>query len=193
MAAIHGLEECIAEALCCESRFGIFQRTLHRNLLWRSADENWQLKDEKVKRIAYDVVMPSWSWMAITGGIQFLNIVYGDLALNNNLSFHKTRKEVLSADLGAFVDCKLEFEEDDYALVDNTGAGVGWIKLDIKDGESLDTLRCVVIGKEKKDAIECYFILAVICNGLAGEYKRVGVGAVEVRCVIKVQDKVLIV
>ncbi|KAF3039730.1 hypothetical protein E8E12_005904 [Didymella heteroderae] len=34
MAAIHGLEECIAEAICCESRFGIFQRYIHRNLSW---------------------------------------------------------------------------------------------------------------------------------------------------------------
>ena len=186
MAAIHGLEECIAEAICCESRFGIFRRYIHRNLLW-------QATGEMVQKIQYDVVMPSWSWMACTGGIQFLHINYGELALNKNLLFDKSRKEALSANLGAFVDCRLEpDEEGEQLLVDESGSNAGWIKLDVKDGESLDGLHCIVVGKEKKDKVEGYFILAVLGTGTANEYRRAGFGAIECRFVVKVRDSVLL-
>lgn len=187
MAAIHGLEECIAEAICCESRFGIFQRYIHRNLLWHAMGE-------KVRKIQYGTVMPSWSWMACTGGVQFLNVEYGELALNKSLVFDKTRKEALNADLGAFVNCKLESDEEgQHLFVDESGMNVGWVKIDIKDGEFLDDIRCIVIGKEKKDKVEGYFVLAVLWNGIANEYRRIGLGAVECRFVRKAQDNVVLV
>jgi len=62
--AISGLEARIARARGCQSRYGIFQPYLHRNLLWQRSDE------EKAKRIRYETrIVPSWSWMAYNGGI----------------------------------------------------------------------------------------------------------------------------
>lgn len=63
--AISGLEARIARAIGCESRYGIFQRYLHRNLLWQRSD------GKKTKRIGYETsIVPSWSWMAYDGGIR---------------------------------------------------------------------------------------------------------------------------
>ncbi|KAF3039731.1 hypothetical protein E8E12_005959 [Didymella heteroderae] len=138
--------------------------------------------------------MPSWSWMACTGGIQFLNIEYGELSLNKSLTFDKTRKEALNSDLAAFVDCKFESDGDgNYLLVDAASMNVGWIKVDVKDGGSLNDMYCIVVGKEKKDKVEGYFVLAVLWNGSANEYRRVGLGAVECRFVEKAQENVALV
>jgi hypothetical protein len=69
--AIFGLEARIATTLKCERRFGNFEDFLHRNLLWQPSG------GEKMKRIDYGgLKVPSWSWMAYNGGIQFLNIPF---------------------------------------------------------------------------------------------------------------------
>jgi hypothetical protein len=61
--ATSGLVARIAGALKCQSRYGIFQQYLHRNLLW-------QTSDNKMERIVYkNRNVPSWSWMAYNGGI----------------------------------------------------------------------------------------------------------------------------
>jgi len=44
--AAYGLEARIARTLTCQSRYGIFERYLHRNLLW-------QASDNKMERIKY--------------------------------------------------------------------------------------------------------------------------------------------
>ncbi|KAH8727377.1 heterokaryon incompatibility protein-domain-containing protein, partial [Phaeosphaeriaceae sp. PMI808] len=66
--AISGLQDRIAGALNCETRYGVFQRYLHRNLLWHACDN-------RLERIEYPKPeVPSWSWMAYTGGVKFMKI-----------------------------------------------------------------------------------------------------------------------
>jgi hypothetical protein len=67
--AATGLEARIAGALDCNSKYGIFEKHLHRNLLW-------QTSDKQTERIAYNnnQKVPSWSWMACSGGIEFMEI-----------------------------------------------------------------------------------------------------------------------
>src|SRR4051794_39540030 len=66
--AASGLEARIARTLDCKSRRGIFETFLHRNLLW-------QASDIKMEKIVYEARhVPSWSWMAYNGGIQFIKI-----------------------------------------------------------------------------------------------------------------------
>lgn len=65
--AMSGLQAGIARAIGCEGRYGTLQKYFHRNLLW-------QASDVKLEKIEYETLhVPSWSWMAYTGGIRFLN------------------------------------------------------------------------------------------------------------------------
>jgi hypothetical protein len=96
------------------------------------------------------------------------------------------------------VDCALKLERDDYAFIDSTGATVGWLKLDVKDDESMNAaLHCVVVlrynrGGHSSDPLEYWFI-AVMPTGTENEYKRVGLGVAECRFIVKVQESVRIV
>jgi hypothetical protein len=100
--ATSGLEARIAGALRCQSRYGIFEQYLHRNLLW-------QASDNKMERIKYPTRnVPSWSWMAYNGGIQFMNIPFGTVDWIDNLRFDKGCELALITDVGEFRDCTME-------------------------------------------------------------------------------------
>ena len=87
--AISGLEARIARARGCQSRYGIFGEFLHRNLLWQRSGR------EKMQRIGYEPgIVPSWSWMAYYGGIQFMDIPFGEVDWNDKLQFNKEHKHV---------------------------------------------------------------------------------------------------
>jgi hypothetical protein len=92
------LEARIAGTLHCESKHGIFETYLHRNLLW-------QASDEKTVRIAYDrgQDVPSWSWMACGGGIKFIEVVMGSVCWVNALAFDAKRDSAaLITNVGKF-------------------------------------------------------------------------------------------
>ena len=94
--AISGLVARIAGALKCRSRYGIFERYLHRNLLW-------QAFDNQMERIEYPGrEVPSWSWMAYTGGIQFMEIEWGVVEWIDSLHLDDERKLALCGDVGKF-------------------------------------------------------------------------------------------
>ena len=194
VTAVAGLEERLAEALTCDSRFGIFQRFLHRNLLW-------QASDNKSKRIAYDHPVPSWSWMAIDGEIRFLDAAANyssDLPLqsNVNLRFNRTRREVLDADLGVLQGCTLELDVDHHKIVDLSGTKQGWLQFDTVNDRHIHTGQCVVVGKQgriREDGIEIYLILAVVRTGILNEYRRIGAGEVVISFVAKQYDNITIV
>lgn len=71
--ALSGLAARIARALYCEENYGIFGLYLYRNLLWQRSDP--QSIMERIEYKSRDV--PSWSWMAYTGGIKFVNVDFG--------------------------------------------------------------------------------------------------------------------
>ena len=146
--AISGLEARIARAIGCESRYGIFQRYLHRNLLWQRSD------GKKTKRIGYETsIVPSWSWMAYDGGIQFIDIPFSDVDWIENLRFNGKHKHALVTDVGVgvFRNCSLEPTDTSYAILDSRKVERverGWIQYDIKASGDLHDERCVVVGRE---------------------------------------------
>jgi len=188
--ATSGLEARIAGALKCQSRYGIFQRYLHRNLLWETSNN----KMERIVCKNRDV--PSWSWMAYNGGIQFMDIPFGTVDWINNLRFDKGRELVLITDVGEFRDCTMEPDGKYYAILDFGRTKRGWIQYDVEEGEDLFKERCVVAGKKSskdKDKIEDgdrldvkeYYILVVRPTSVDGEYKRVGVGLIQSDYVVR--------
>jgi hypothetical protein len=186
--AISGLEARIARALPGKnSRYGIFQEHLHRNLLW-------QASDSKTKRIKYDEdrKVPSWSWMACGGGIKFMEVEIGCVSWVKALAFDAERDSTaLIADVGEFQHVTLKPNGDYYTLSNLFGRQKGWVRYDVEGVESGHKNRCVVIGRteEWKKSIgkKKYYILVVVPTREDGredgEYTRIGVGMVRTGCV----------
>jgi hypothetical protein len=173
--AAFGLEARIAGAVECESRYGIFQVYLHQNLLW-------QASDDKMERIAYDnnQQVPSWSWMAYSGGIRFKDIEVGSIDWVVTLRFDEERKSALITDVGKFRNCTLKSDGDHYIILNFVRRKKGWIRYDVKNAENFRQERCVVVGKTTKRGGEEYCVLVVVPTNVDGEYRRVGVGMI--RC-----------
>jgi hypothetical protein len=191
--AVSGLEARIARALKCQSRYGIFQKHLHRNLLW-------QMLDRKTKRIAYDnnEEVPSWSWMAYSGGVRFMNIVIGSVSWVNALAFDAERDSAaLIADVGEFRHVIRKPDANRYTLFDFFGREKGWVRYDIEGGKSGHSNRCVVIGRteenEENIGKKYYYILVVLPTREDGEFTRIGVGMVRTGCVKRLRANVRIV
>jgi hypothetical protein len=186
--AISGLEARIAGGLRCQSRYGIFQQYLHRNLLW-------QTSDNKMERIVYkNRNVPSWSWMAYNGGIQFIDIPFSKVDWNNNLQFDKERELALITRVGKFRDCTMEPDGKHYAILDSGRTKRGWIQYDVEEDEDLFKERCVVVGKKSSEDdsedgdrldVKEYYILVVRPTSVDGEYKRVGVGLIQSDYVVR--------
>jgi hypothetical protein len=185
--AISGLEGRIAHAQGCQTRYGVFQQYLHRSLLWQRSGE------ETMKRIGYETqVVPSWSWMAYDGGIQFMDIPFGKVDWMISLRFDKKHKywwfekkgkPALVTDIGVFQNCRLERRDISYAILDSGKAERGWIRYDVEASEGLDIERCVVVGREAYEnrlrLRKYYYILVVKPTSVDNEYTRVGVGWIQ--------------
>jgi len=169
-AAISGLETRIAHVLdnanTPEKSFGTYELFLHRSLLWHR-------RDRHMGQINYtDLEVPSWTWMAYTGGISFVDIGYGDLDLFKSL---RRDGNTMVSDEWAFADCKIEREADGHVILDHGGEKRGWIKYDVDEGENLHMERGIVLGRQQGE----YYTMIVRGCKTEGEYKRVGLGKIQ--------------
>ncbi|KAF2628817.1 HET-domain-containing protein [Macroventuria anomochaeta] len=181
--AISGLGARIARARKCETKYGVFQPYLHRNLLWQRSGE------KKMKRIGYESqAVPTWSWMAYDGSIQFLDIPFGGvewvhgLRLSKGYKYgwfnkNKRAKPALVTDIGVFRNCSLEQRDMNYTILDSDKAEIGCIRYDVDGSESLDDELCCVVGRHV--SWDKYYILVVRWVGVDKEYTRVGVGWIQ--------------
>ena len=199
--AISGLMARIARARGCQSRYGIFEDYLHRNLLWLRSDE-------KVKRIGYTTqIVPSWSWMAYNGSIKFMEIPFDCVDWNVELRFNKKHKhmffnkkgkDALVTNVEVFRNCSLEQRDISYAVLDLSKAERGQIWYDIESSGDLHTERCVVVGRNSREdehgpRNKKYYILVVRLTSVDGEYTRVGVGWVQSDYVVRQRLNVRVV
>jgi hypothetical protein len=193
LVAISGLEARIAGTRGCQSRYGVLQRYLHRNLLWLASDR-------KLKRIAYErQCVPSWSWMAYNGDIQFFDIRFGTVDWIKTLKFDKKRDPALITDVAGFRDCVTEKDGNQYAVLDPDREKRGWIQYDVEgeEGEDLCKERCVVAGRTSNwyvngSAVK-YYILVVRPTNTDDEYKRVGIGLIQSDYVVRQRLNVRVV
>jgi hypothetical protein len=181
--AISGLESRIAQAKKCETRSGIFESFLHRSLLWQRSGER------NTDRIGYETQsVPSWSWKAYSGSIQFMNIMFGDVEWVRSLRFNKPNehsgsdkewKYALVTDTGSFRNCSFKRSKTGCAILNSDGAERGEIQYDVETHKRLDSERCVVIGRshfESNIGKREYYILVVRPTIMENEYNRVGAG-----------------
>jgi hypothetical protein len=181
--AISGLESRIAQAKKCQTRLGIFESFLHRLLLWQRSEER------NTNRIGYETqIVPSWSWMAYSGSIQFMDIDFNEVEWVHSLRFNqenehralnKKGQPALVTYISSFLGCSFEQRDPGYAVLDLDGVERGWIQYDMGMHERLDAERCVVVGRDVwiSDTVKRkYYILVVTPTSMENEYRRVGTG-----------------
>jgi hypothetical protein len=171
--AVSGLVDRIAKALQCKSRYGIFETFRHRNLLW-------QASDNEMESIAYDddQQVPSWSWMAYSGGIQFMEIKADSVGWVDTLQLDKDCKSALITDVGKFQNCTIKPNGDHSAVLNFSEKRRGWIRYDVEKTEKHRREYCVVVGKTTERGSELYYVLVVVPTSMNIEYTRVGIGMI---------------
>ncbi|KAK4158789.1 heterokaryon incompatibility protein-domain-containing protein [Cladorrhinum sp. PSN259] len=177
--AIDSLITRINEVLRTNSHYGIFSLFLGPLLLWKRTQENGP-------RIQYstDLVVPSWSWMAYSGGIDFIlePTVRFLVPRRNDLDFADDGRalNVKVRNFGA--SCRAEKKEEKYVILNGTEE-VGSLWFDMADQVQFKDCNCVVIGTlrdGKEDARKDYYVIVIWkISGRHRRYKRVGVGMLE--------------
>ncbi|KAK7920090.1 hypothetical protein PG985_008112 [Apiospora marii] len=69
--ALRGLEDRLGETIGTGAEFGVIGKFPQRSLLWKRASPRQQLS--RIEQPA-DTLVPSWSWMAYTGAIEYLEV-----------------------------------------------------------------------------------------------------------------------
>jgi hypothetical protein len=186
----------MGQVLRTEVRYGIFRCFLGSLLLWKRTSDN------KTTPIPYtDRTVPSWSWMAYSGGIDFIADAKQLLVVSRieDLGFKRDGK-ALKVKVRQFGEnCRMEQEGEGHAIV-NGAKRVGFVWFDVAD--RFEFKHCVVVGMgedEEDDPQKTYYVLIIrekadglmktlrrlTTSFLFGKtpYERLGVGKVEAQYV----------
>lgn len=143
----------------------------------------------KTARISYKKrTVPSWSWMAYSGGIAFIADAMQDRRVPHRVDLGFTEDgEALNVKVRKFVgDCRMEDRGEEYAIVDGTQQ-VGSLWFDVADQIQLKDYSCAVVSMvkddKKADARKTYYVLVIRKKAWRRGYKRAGVGKVEAQYV----------
>ncbi|KAK4220428.1 hypothetical protein QBC38DRAFT_550681, partial [Podospora fimiseda] len=176
--AINSLIIRIEQALKTSSHYGIFQLFLSSLLLWkRTRDSNPPIKHKKQ--------VPSWSWMAYSGGVDFILEPTDQFLVSHrdNLYFADDGRALHIKVRNFGEGCRVEENGGNYDIMVGT-ENVGSLWLDMANPMELDGCNCVVVGTlddeeeddeeeddegeddeeeddEEEDARRYYFILVI--------------------------------
>ncbi|KIN05179.1 hypothetical protein OIDMADRAFT_116151 [Oidiodendron maius Zn] len=177
--AIAGLERRLMYDLKTRGGFGIFddgQSLLRRSLLWqRGSDET------TLRKIVFPperkITVPTWSWMAYQGGIDFLELPLGGVNWArgvNSLQVHGVSDIFHTIDQTGSIELRASVREFN---IQSAGAAEFRIIYDIPKTEG-QPLKCVVMGRGKEEgnpADARHYVLFITPKG-GNVYERVGVG-----------------
>ncbi|RYC78669.1 hypothetical protein BFJ63_vAg18458 [Fusarium oxysporum f. sp. narcissi] len=188
--AIYSLVERMRRVLRTEVRYGIVGCFLVPLLLWKRADE------DQATLINYgDRTVPSWSWMAYPGGIDFISDVTQRLMVLRSADLEFTDNgDTLTVTVRRFKDCRIGQDGKQFAIfARSTFASprkVGSLWFDVAD--RIEFKHCVIVGMDedhqKEDPWKTYYFLLVREKQGGEGYERLGVGMVEARYVSKECD-----
>ncbi|KAF7531407.1 hypothetical protein G7054_g8943 [Neopestalotiopsis clavispora] len=202
--AIGSLQHRIQDSLDADGGFGVFDEgsrgdgragLLRRSLLWRRHGNT-----PTMSRIVFldGQVVPSWSWMAHAGGIDYISPKFGGMTWKPLRSPWSSNLKGRDNSFPTGVvnnDTALVGEASDYDA-GRARQGEGEIIFDIPPGEGLQPLptKCVVLGIERglpepKLEHRLHYVLVIRAtksSGLTGMpvYERVGAGWLPGRCIL---------
>ncbi|RDW85690.1 hypothetical protein BP5796_04015 [Coleophoma crateriformis] len=189
--AISGLMARIGDALQCPIHHGIVGRFIHRTLLWKRSPDS---KKAKMQKIMYNEShkVPSWSWMAFEGAVEFLRDELGDLESIKGLTFNA---EVLTTTVWELTESCIITEEERnsvrHQVLDEKRSSKGVINIDEEEKEAgLPPVQFVVVlAKRYNYNIQSdgllYFVLFVRPLIKRDGYERFGMGMLRADCGLK--------
>ncbi|EXL39235.1 hypothetical protein FOCG_18143 [Fusarium oxysporum f. sp. radicis-lycopersici 26381] len=188
--AIDSLARELAKALETKVRYGIFERYLHRSLLWQLSQKipKGRISDPAGR------TLPSWSWMAHDGQIDYSEIQ--DVEWDKSVQFVEDKASnaasnsendgyVLEARVKWFRDCEIKPEGLEQVIRDEMGDEVVHLWFD-QDREASIEIRCAIMGREREpeDGNRKYYVLVVTEGPESGLWARVGMGSIEQRFIL---------
>ncbi|KAL8282512.1 hypothetical protein RB601_008411 [Gaeumannomyces tritici] len=192
--AIKGLETRLLRTFGTTGGFGIFDIYLHRFLLW-------QRSGGPLKRItvSHGPKVPSWSWMAYTGGIRYLEVPYGGALWESDVvsPFSDGDVDAGGPDEGDTAEAKVpgikavawDLASDMAVLTTRGEREAGRVILDEPGSERTGAhnpdaeLKCVVVGRSKQwleNEEQVHYVIVITAvttpEGSAKVWERIGVG-----------------
>jgi hypothetical protein len=163
--AIRGLEKRLIRALDTIGGYGVFDKFLHRGLLWERAGPN--LKRIEFPNERYRPI-PSWSWMAYDGSIRYMEIPGGQVSWATDIISPFEAGNV-ETDVGSHL--YHEIQAPVYDMVEGESVG---LHFDEATRNPDQPIKCVIVGS--KDGLHYVLLVALLDAGHTGVYQRVGVG-----------------
>ncbi|KAK7584365.1 hypothetical protein V3481_010699 [Fusarium oxysporum f. sp. vasinfectum] len=181
--AIYSLVQRMRQALRTEVRYGIVRCFLRPLLLWKRINEG------KPVPFSYgDRTLPSWSWMAYPGGIDFISDTKQRLMVPciSDLDFAANEKSlnVKVRKMRQFENCQIEKKGGEHSILDGTKT-IGSLWFDVASRSKFE--HCVVVGMiaddKNEDPQKTYYVLVIQKKEDGEGYERIGVGKVEAQYV----------
>lgn len=191
--AIDGLQRRLLRTMEVQGGFGVFDGGVTRGLLRRSLLWCRGSDIASLSRIEFPVdriKVPSWSWMAYTGGIDYLDLDFGNFDWEDiqspwsDTTYSTTRIDTRPANIALTVTAR---EYDLGAAKEDEG------QLVFDDPKTIEQRKtiCVVMGKEKGRLPQeqkkhgVLIIAPIVDMHHSGRevYERVGVGHVPGKCI----------
>jgi hypothetical protein len=192
--AIDALQQRLLRTLKVKGGFGMFDEgvtrgLLCRSLLWRRGSDTASLSRIDFPPDRIMPAIPSWSWMAFTGGIDYLQPDFGSVRwedLQSPWSTARLRNGPYNAGsvlIATLRECDLGSAWADQAESE--------LIFDDPDSPPQFTMTCLVLGKHKgspsAEAQRHYILLVTATLERDGDgktlYERAGVGYVPGRCI----------
>ncbi|KAF4986226.1 hypothetical protein FGRMN_10938, partial [Fusarium graminum] len=184
--AINGLQQRIISALKVQGGYGMFfedmengrrRGLLRRSLLWRRAKKTDSLSAIQFEKIHDGAGVPSWSWLAYTGCIDYITADFGGTEWEAVFSqWDSGRKKTDDGVLVAEARDYTAHDEDPLLVYDRPT----FFKRDVS--------KCVVLGRQKgsqPDREKVHYVLLVQPRDLLRPYQiyeRVGAGTLSGKC-----------
>ncbi|KAM5354863.1 hypothetical protein ACJ41O_001509 [Fusarium nematophilum] len=191
--AIAGLEQRLIRAFDTKGGYGVFELYLERTLLWKRASSTGLGRIDFPPEQRFQV--PSWSWMAYTGPIDYVDAPFSEVDWNKDLRSPWASASNWTSTTGdsAFSHVLQAAAYD----IDLPKSGPG-IVYDSGAPPPNSPVKCVVVGKEKqKDLVDKaeqrHFSLIVaprLAARKANEYVRIGVAVLSASWIALDEPKV---
>lgn len=178
--ALIGLEKRLSRTFDTRVEYGIVEKYMERDLLWRR-----DRKGDMLTRIDYPSArrVPSWSWMAYSGEIEYLPVPFDETEwCRENINRPLDGGSMRQAEASGGAELRV-------AVNSMTMSGIDVRARIFRDNEDdkVDepSLGCVIIGRgkagrETEDG-QIHYVLVVRPLGTANHYERVGVGCLFAR------------
>lgn len=212
--AVGGLQNRILKALNVRGGYGIFDEAakdnrgrglLRRSLLWRRGLEVKALTRIDFPKSRPTVKVPSWSWMSVQGGIDYISPPFGgirweDLGSPWSLGVGGLNGGTRTDSQSGFVSLNAEARDYDLPMPGNVP---GDVVFDRPGGSQQSDTKCVVLGKQKSndpllsESMKLHYVLVIASKAKKdGDgvpiYERVGAGSLLGKCIKSRGEKVRI-